>query len=155
MKALVGANLIDGTGGPIVNDATLLIDGERIISVGPRAAVEMRAAKPEVTDDAMAILLGHNWPGNIRELQNVVERMVLMCDDARITPAHLPPDIAGAAGVSQQTEGDSSLWGYEKAMIIKALRESRWNQSKAARELGISRDNLRYRVKKYNIAKPT
>ncbi len=119
-----------------------------------RAATDLRVTKPRVHDDAMAILVSHNWPGNIRELQNVMERAVLMSDGKTIEAIHLPPDIAGDQARDPAAEGDSGLWGYEKAMIIKALQSNGWNQSKAARELGISRDNLRYRVKKYHLAKP-
>ncbi|MHC4091864.1 MAG: helix-turn-helix domain-containing protein, partial [Planctomycetota bacterium] len=58
------------------------------------------------------------------------------------------------AAETLEAQGDSSLWGYERAMIQKSLTEAEWNQSAAARALGISRDNLRYRIKKYNIEKP-
>ncbi len=119
-----------------------------------RAATELRVTKPEVDDDAMALLIAHNWPGNVRELQNVVERAVLMSDSGTIRPCHLPSEIAGKQADTPAASGDSSLWGYEKAMIIKALESNRWNQTKAAKELGISRDNLRYRLKKYAITKP-
>ena len=51
-------------------------------------------------------------------------------------------------------QGNRSLWDYERAMIVKALDDANWNQSQAARALSISRDNLRYRVKKYEIKKP-
>ena len=122
-----------------------------------KAATDLRVSKPDVEDDAMATIVGHRWPGNIRELQNVIERAVLMSDGQSIRTSHLPPDIAGQMSGGEatgDTAGDSSLWGYEKAMIVKALNNNRWNQSKAARELGISRDNLRYRIKKYNIEKP-
>ena len=74
-------------------------------------------------------------------------------DGETITPAHLPKEIAGDQAEQEFAESGSSLWAYEKAMIVKALRENGWNQSKAARSLGISRDNLRYRVKKYTIEK--
>ena len=67
---------------------------------------------------------------------------------------HLPREIIGENLLKEDAQGDSSLWGTEKALIVKALRESGWNQSKAARNLGISRDNLRYRLRKYQIAKP-
>ncbi len=130
-------------------DIPLLV--EHFIS---RAAVDLRLAKPVLSDDATALLISHDWPGNIRELQNVVERMVLMSDGKVIDVSILPPEIAGAHAQAGDDAGDSSLWGYEKAMIIKALQNNNWNQTRAARELGISRDNLRYRVKKYEIKKP-
>ncbi len=120
-----------------------------------QAATEFRLDKPEVSDDAIAFLISHAWPGNIRELQNVVERMVLMSDGKTITADQLPQDIAGEDNQNARVQGDAGLWGYEKAMIVKALQNNGWNQTKAARELSISRDNLRYRVKKYGITRPT
>ena len=118
-----------------------------------RASVDMGRPEPHLSNDAVAILTSYSWPGNIRELRNVIERAVLLCDGDEIQPTHLPREIAGAAAETIDSQGDSSLWGYERAMIVKALADNNWNQSKAARDLGISRDNLRYRVKKYNITK--
>jgi Nif-specific regulatory protein len=129
-------------------DIPLLVD--HFISL---AAVQVGVAKPDVGDDAMALMASYKWPGNIRELQNVVERAVLMADGASLSPVHLPREIVGEESFGEQAKGESSLWGYEKALIVKALRENSWNQSKAARALGISRDNLRYRVKKFAIEK--
>ena len=117
------------------------------------AATQLGCQKPTVGDEAIALLTSYSWPGNIRELQNVMERAALLTEGGTVTADHLPREIAGDVALSKDTQGDSSLWGYEKAMIVKALRESGWNQSKAARTLGISRDNLRYRIKKYDIKK--
>ncbi|HUN82043.1 MAG TPA: sigma 54-interacting transcriptional regulator [Phycisphaerae bacterium] len=112
---------------------------------------QLGCPKPAVGDDAMALLASYHWPGNIRELQNVMERAVLMADGNTISPTHLPREIVGEEAFAEDGKSQSSLWGYEKALIVKALRENNWNQSKAARALGISRDNLRYRVKKFEI----
>jgi len=120
-----------------------------------QASRDLGLPTPKVADQTAAILTSHSWPGNIRELHNVIERAVLLCDGGELQPVHLPPEIAGSEAEKLQPEGDSSLWGYERAMIVKALTESNWNQSKAARALGISRDNLRYRVRKYKIKKPS
>ena len=100
-------------------------------------------------DEATAALAAHDWPGNIRELQNVVERAVLLCQAGRVRLQDLPVELAreSSADMPEQT----SLRGQERAMIVRALEEAGWNQSKAARALGISRDNLRYRIKKYKI----
>ncbi|MFQ5490014.1 MAG: sigma 54-interacting transcriptional regulator [Phycisphaerae bacterium] len=119
-----------------------------------QASLEMGRKVPRLTPEATAALTGHAWRGNIRELKNVIERAVLMCDGQEITPDHLPRDIAGDAAEIVDHQGDASLWGYERAMIVKSLTEASWNQSQAARSLGISRDNLRYRIKKYKIEKP-
>jgi len=119
-----------------------------------RASVELNVPRPTISDQAMALLVGYRWPGNIRELQNVMERAVMMADGKAIEATHLPREVVGESADPVATEGDSSLWGYEKAMIVKVLQENNWNQSKAARILGISRDNLRYRVKKFKIERP-
>ena len=129
-------------------DIPLLID--HFVNV---SATELGCPRPSVSDEAIALLAGYHWPGNIRELQNISERAVLLADGEAITPAHLPKEIAGDQAEQDFAASGSSLWAYEKAMIVKALRENGWNQSKAARSLGISRDNLRYRVKKYTIEK--
>ncbi len=120
------------------------------------SAAQLNVRVPRISDAAMAALTAYNWPGNIRELQNVVERAVLLCDGDTIEPSALPREIAGdaEATTSPPDRTESSLWGYEKALIVKALKENNWNQTRAARALGISRDNLRYRVKKFRIQKP-
>ncbi len=129
-------------------DIPLLV--EHFIGV---AAATLDNPEPTVSNDAMALLASYDWPGNIRELQNVMERAVLLTDGETVAVDQLPREIVGDALPTKDADGESSLWGYEKAMIVKALRESDWNQSKAARALGISRDNLRYRIKKYKIVK--
>jgi transcriptional regulator with GAF, ATPase, and Fis domain len=130
------------------DDIPLLI--EHFINV---SAMELRCPKPTISDEAIALLASYDWPGNIRELQNITERAVLLAEGECLTAAHLPREIVGGQALEKIDKEESSLRGYEKALIIKALRENAWNQSKAARSLGISRDNLRYRVKKYAIEK--
>jgi Nif-specific regulatory protein len=120
-----------------------------------RAARDLDVPAPKISDDFKAVLTAYDWPGNIRELQNVVERAVLMCDGEELQRSHLPREIAAPDDAPPPQPGDSSLWDYERAMIINALSEHRWNRSAAARALGISRDNLRYRIKKYGIKRPT
>ena len=120
------------------------------------SAVQLGVATPGVSAEATALLTCYGWPGNIRELQNVVERAVLLSDGGTIGPAQLPREIAGEAhlGEGESDKPESGLWDYEKALIVKALKDSGWNQTKAAKTLGISRDNLRYRIKKYEIERP-
>ena len=117
-------------------------------------AQELARPKPVVADEALSLLSTYAWPGNIRELRNVIERAVLLCDAGTIGPAQLPREITGEEDVPIAEEVGSTLEGYEKAMIVKALEESDWNQSQAARALGLSRDNLRYRLRKYDIQRP-
>ena len=130
-------------------DIALLVDHFTRVS-----AKQLNVNAPTVSNDALAMLTSYRWPGNIRELQNIMERAVLLCDGPTIEPSHLPREIVGEEPALPRDKGDSSLWGYEKALIQRALKEAGWNQTKAAKALGISRDNLRYRVKKYEIDKP-
>jgi DNA-binding NtrC family response regulator len=111
--------------------------------------VEERRVSPE----AATLLRAYDWPGNIRELANVIERAVLMSDSPNLMPAHFPAEIIAAPAPILNGEPAGDLRANERAMIVSALRDNNWNQTRAARALGISRDNLRYRLKKYGIKK--
>jgi DNA-binding NtrC family response regulator len=87
-------------------------------------------------------------------MRNVVERAVLLCDSTTLTAAHLPREIAADSSPAAQDAAPSTLEGYEKAMIIRSLEENDWNQTQAAKALSITRDNLRYRLRKYGIERP-
>ncbi len=116
------------------------------------ASIELGVPPRSVSPQALALLSAYHWPGNIRELANVMERAVLLCDGLEVLPTHLPPEIArGDHRPADLPELPPTLRGQERALILKALHENKWNQSKTARALGISRDNLRYRIKKYTI----
>jgi len=119
-----------------------------------RTAREFGAQRPRIASEAMSLLCAYRWPGNIREMRNVIERAVLLSDDGQISPETMPREIAGDTKADPEPVVGSALEGYEKAMIVKALEECDWNQTRAAQTLGISRDNLRYRLRKYDIRRP-
>ncbi len=119
-----------------------------------RSAHEFIGATLRVAPETMAILMRYRWPGNIRELQNVIERAVLMADGDTLLPCHLPPDMETDLENHQEAPNELTLCGQEKMLILKTLKEHNWNQSQAARTLGITRDHLRHRIKKYGIQKP-
>ena len=96
----------------------------------------------------------YDWPGNIRELQNVIERAVLMSDGATLLPAHLPPEIGADQSAGDGAMDAGTLYGQERALILDALAKRDWNQSQAAKDLGISRYHLRHRIKKYDLRNP-
>jgi DNA-binding NtrC family response regulator len=110
----------------------------------------------EVSDEAMELLLQYDWPGNVREFKNVIERAMLLGNAPTIYPDCFPPEMRGgksraAAGISERftipPEG-LSLQEFEDELIRRALELSSGNKSRAARLLGMSRDALRYRLKK-------
>jgi len=125
-----------------------------------RVASEMKIPVPIFSPEAMAALTQYDYPGNIRELQNILERSCLLCcrmdgswpQPEPIRLEHFPRELSG--GMPLIAEGESALAASEKGMIVKALRESNWNQTRAAKALGISRDNIRYRIRKYGIEIP-
>lgn len=117
------------------------------------AARECNIRELRVDRETVDALRSYDWPGNIRELQNVVERAVLMSDGAALLPCHLPQDIEAVDGAPPE-DGATTLHGQERTLIIQALEKCGWNQSKAARALGISRYHVRHRIKKYGIRRP-
>jgi len=105
--------------------------------------------------ESIELLLKYPWPGNVREIKNVIERAVLTCEGNEITPANLPSSIQANKLTERKKAVPSStdLNGREQQLIATVLRDCNWNQSEAARKLGITRNTLRYRIKKYGICK--
>ncbi len=116
--------------------------------------------KPET----MVLLESHAWPGNVRELEHVVERMVILAEQNLdfIPPELLPMELqlqAAAPAISplqQQTATVSRAMreAREKTSLLEALTRHHWNQSAAAKVLGIHESTLRHKMKKYGIKKP-
>ncbi len=106
---------------------------------------------------SMNALLRYDYPGNTRELENIVERAVVLAEDDVIHIDDLPDEIQHRKYrySSQVTSPENALTisDIEKETISKTLHQCSWNQSKASRLLGISRDQLRYRLKKYELTK--
>jgi DNA-binding NtrC family response regulator len=108
---------------------------------------------------AEEILSASSWPGNIRELKNLVERIVVLETDEMIGPEHIPPWISGSAMMTeaQVTNGFKlpdegiDLEGLEKSLIQQALAKAKNNKAQAAKLLNISYDTIRYQVKKFNL----
>jgi DNA-binding NtrC family response regulator len=112
-----------------------------------------------IDSEALAIFRRYHWPGNVRELRNVIERAMILEDGDEITARYLPRGLAqdshatGAtlpttADTTRLPEGGVSLEDVEMSLVRQALQRSGGNQTKAAELLHISRDQLRYRMKK-------
>jgi PAS domain S-box-containing protein len=112
-----------------------------------------------ISHTAAAALMSHAWPGNVRELRNVVERAMVLEESERIqsTSLYLAANgvALGRAGVQQPEEAEApfqaSLAEAEKNLVMKALHKASGNQTRAAVLLGITRDTLRYKMKKFNL----
>src|SRR5580765_2678218 len=120
--------------------------------------VEFKKRVRGVSDEAMRRLQAYGWPGNIRELRNVVERAMLLAEGDELTANQITP---GGAGVARITEGVElpatgiDLEQLERSLVVQALERSGWNQTKAATLLGLNRDQIRYRIEKFKLERPT
>ena len=111
----------------------------------------------ELSDSAMEILTRYPWPGNVRELRNLVERLVIVCPQARIEPHHLPPELfRGVAESPQQPYSTlhEARSAYEREFILRKLQEHRWNMTQTATALGLERSHLYRKMKSLGIAAP-
>ena len=113
---------------------------------------------PRYSKETLKQLRRYNWPGNLRELRNFCERLLILCSGKTIEPTHLPHEFhSKKTTLSQHIEGfhlpetGINLEALEIQMIHQALRKTYGNRSQAARLLGLTRDTLLYRIKKYAI----
>jgi DNA-binding NtrC family response regulator len=121
----------------------------------------MRREPPEIHPETQACLQRYAWPGNIRELRNVLERALILAGGFTLQVEHLPPEIGGqpagsgtgattTAAISLPADG-LRLEDVERDLVRQALDATGGNQVRAARLLGISRDALRSRMKKFGF----
>ncbi|EMG36727.1 CheY-like receiver, AAA-type ATPase, and DNA-binding domain containing response regulator [Desulfocurvibacter africanus PCS] len=106
-----------------------------------------------ISDAAMGLLKGYSYPGNVRELENIVERSVAMCNGSLIQPAHLPDDVRGLGVRLTRATGDEpmTLLDNEKRHILAVLESVGWNRTRAAEVLGIDRASLWRKIKRYGL----
>ena len=125
-----------------------------------RLAGQSASGVPTLSDDAVALLQSYPFPGNVRELENVLERAMTLCEGSEIQAADLGlPGNVQSEAVTGDPEGqspesddlDAVLESVERKTILNALEQSRWNKTAAAKLLGISFGALRYRMQKFRI----
>jgi len=130
-----------------------------------------------ITSQTRALMLAHNWPGNVRELKNTIERGMILEDEPFLRPIYLPFSVGESGGrtLFERTspadcghtlpngrtlprlyipEGGTSLEEVEHSMVELAMSQASNNQTNAAKLLDISRDALRYKLKKFNMVRP-
>ena len=103
-----------------------------------------------ISDGAREALSRYEWPGNVRELRNVIERCVILSSGETIELSDLPREIFGVPETRNE-KGEDRLSSSEVELIEESLAMCAGNVTSAAKILGVSRDTLRYRMKKYNI----
>lgn len=107
----------------------------------------------QLTPDARVRLVKHQWPGNIRELRNVIERAVLLCPQEQIDADHLHFGAPAAEPAVVAPDRPTTLPEAEVQLLSQALERANGNVSRAASALGITRDTMRYRMEKYGISR--
>ncbi|MBW2650522.1 MAG: sigma 54-interacting transcriptional regulator, partial [Deltaproteobacteria bacterium] len=96
-----------------------------------------------ITDEALACLMSYDYPGNIRELENIIERSFILCKSKMIMPSHLPESM-----------GITNLKDMEAVFLTNALRKNNWNRLKTAKELGIHKSTLFRKIKSLGLDIP-
>jgi DNA-binding NtrC family response regulator len=119
---------------------------------------EFKRQPPRLSPEAERLLVQYDWPGNVRELRNVIERALILEDTGDFLPGHLPPEIgrpttspSARAPTFQLPETGVVLEEVERELVRQALELTQGNQTRAAHLLGLTRDELRYRAKKFGL----
>jgi transcriptional regulator with PAS, ATPase and Fis domain len=108
-----------------------------------------------VSEDALALLMDHDYPGNVRELENIIEHAFVLCRGGMIEPHHLPSSVRPDVGVQPQARGGGlTLKALEAIHIADAIRRHNGNRTAAARELGIDPSTLFRKIKSLDIEIP-
>jgi two-component system response regulator PilR (NtrC family) len=128
-----------------------------------RVARQIGVRRPQISDEAMDKLLSYAYPGNVRELENILERAVTLCSHHRVEPEDIQlkqgqllsdlPELSGRAASDELgVDGlEGQLESIQREAIVRALEQTRYNKTRAAELLGMTFRQLRYRVKKLGI----
>jgi sigma-54 dependent transcriptional regulator, acetoin dehydrogenase operon transcriptional activator AcoR len=132
---------------------------QRLLDAGARA--DGQAVTPQLAAAARACLHAHHWPGNLRELRNVLDFARAVCVGARIELEDLPDDLTGSAAAAPvPVNRPASVWQSvgehppEAVLLLQYLRAAQWNVSAVARQLGLSRMTLYRRMHRFGIVSP-
>ena len=105
-----------------------------------------------VTDEVLAALLSYDYPGNVRELENIIEHCFVLCEGEIIEKKHLPASVSPTSSMDRAKTGEVTTFRQmEILLIMEALRRSKGNRAAAAKDLGINKSTLFRKLKAYNI----
>ncbi len=120
-----------------------------------RYNAKFRKAVLGIEDDALTVLKGYGWPGNIRELENLIERLIAVTEGEWITPGDLPFEyhLAPLVRADSVTDGllDRACETFERNFILKALEQARWNVTATARNLGVPLSTMKHKIERLEI----
>jgi len=102
-----------------------------------------------------AALAAHSWPGNIRELEKAIRRVVVLAENGAVVgPELLPAAVLESYGSAEASPGHTlreRLEGYERSLVLEVLERTGWNRTRAAVELGLSRKGLKNKIQRYTL----
>jgi DNA-binding NtrC family response regulator len=107
-----------------------------------------------IDPEAMQALERYSWPGNVRELRNAIERAMLLAEGDTLVRADFPASASGPLRLGDRVAlpaGGIDLEQLERSLVVQALERTGWNQTKAATLLGVNRDQIRYRIEKFQL----
>ncbi len=111
-----------------------------------------------LSEEALEILMAHDFPGNIRELENLIEYSFILCHGGLIMPQHLPdpfnPGGGPMTGAPEAPASAPTLEESERQTILQALERNKWKKMATCRDLGISKDTLRRKIERYQLSHP-
>ena len=118
---------------------------------------EFRKRVKGASPEALVMLEQYRWPGNIRELRNAIERAMLLMDREWLQPDDFTTLMRTASSQSQfrLPPGGLVLEDVERQLVVQALERAHGNQTRAGQLLGINRDQVRYRIEKFGLGRPT
>ena len=125
-----------------------------------RLAAKSNRPVERFTPAGLEALMTYDWPGNIRELQNAIERAIILCAGREITDADIQLSTLGASPANPEVQSkgtdyrELSLDVLEQEHILATLKRTKWNKSQAAQILGIERSTLDRKLKRYRISRP-
>ena len=115
----------------------------------------------EFTSDAIELLMNYPWPGNVRELRTTIERAVVLCRGEKISARDLPASLRSGVSELAADDGSQSLTALasgnltvqeaEKQLIIRALKETKGNRTRAAQKIGMSRRTLHRKLHEFHL----
>jgi PAS domain S-box-containing protein len=108
-----------------------------------------------VTDEALSCLMSYDYPGNVRELENVVERAFVLCRSEYIERRHLPGPLCHALAGPEKETDIASFKHMEATFLMNALRRNNWNRAETARQLGIHKTTLFRKIKSFGLHPPS
>jgi len=108
----------------------------------------------DISSDTLIMLMNHDYPGNVRELENIFEHSFIWCKNGLILPDHLPQYLRSGTGGATSLSGIADEQKVDDYMIEKSLRRHNWNRAAAAKELGIHRSTLWRKMKRMGIDTP-